>query len=760
MGTASKIARFGMFVATSLVWVAGFGLLTSPALGLARADGLTGDSKTEPNSDSWDGPTIPVGIDGVYRPGNWTAILRPESLPKGAVTVQTLDGDGVKVEYRQLDSTDSRWLYAVPGLPGAPLNIAELNIADSTMKQVMRSRFAGKHIEPKVPWILVLGDTLGIENFGKNELLGREASVAVSRIPSKDDFPDQSIGLSGVDLVILGPTSIEILNQFSPRQSEAFAHWVRTGGRVLVSLGKQGGELLESAPWLRDNLGLAKDLKTIRLDPSAIETFTTSRNGLPVLDAVELPPRGGQTRIAGRNTSRQPARVAIQYLLGFGRVTVVAVALDSPELADWPDRTTLITRLCDNLFATEIDSRREARSKTMLNYDDYSGQLQAALDRFESRRRIPYSAISLVLIGLVALIGPLDYFLVNRILGKPLLGWITFPLSVLAISGVLLVIGRPVATGASASAQPSGADSTNAKHGTAFINRLEIVDIDTQASPAIGRGWSWSHLSSTETIKTDYPSSVSPSLVEGSATPSTTSAPFGYPSSSFGGISIVGEDTHLPSYQVELSRGSDNHIASIITDIPLAPGGSKSIVTRWTFAPKLTGRSQLSRRRGSELLMGSLSNPLSVDLINGALVYGEWVYLLPTRLRAGQTIPNIDGLRQKNFRWLLARREALENSSRSEPWNPEMHDDLSRLLEILMFNGVAGGRDYTGLSNRPLADMDLSYALNTETAILYGHLESPALNIDLEVQRGSSSAVRIKLPVAPPRLTDLMSTPP
>jgi hypothetical protein len=209
----------------------------------------------------------------------------------------------------------------------------------------------------------------------------------------------------------------------------------------------------------------------------------------------------------------------------------------------------------------------------------------------------------------------------------------------------------------------------------------------------------------------------------------------------------------MPSYEVTLSQGQGPFLASRITNIPISAGGSKGVVTQWNFMPTLSGKSDLSRRRGSELLEGRLTNPLPVDLLNGALVFGEWVYLLPTRLKAGQSIANVDTLRQKNFRWLLARREALENSSRSEPWDPEMHDDFQRLTEVLMFNAVAGGKDYTGLSNRPLKDLDLSHLLNQETAILFGQMEKPALKVDLPVQRASNSAVRVVLNVGIPKLT-------
>ncbi|MGV3484898.1 MAG: hypothetical protein ACO1RT_10815 [Planctomycetaceae bacterium] len=684
-----------------------------------------------------DNESLGVGIDGIYRPGIWTAIERPAALDKTAV-VQTLDGDGVKVLYEQTVSSESRWLYAVPGSPFAPLVIT-----DDQNRELYRGRFSGRPIEPKMPWVVVFGDPLGVEQIGRNDLLNRESTVAVSVIRRGDSFPDQVVGLSGVDLIILGPSGIDVLADLTPQQGSAFSDWIRRGGRVLLSLGSDAEALLGAAPWLSGLLPIDRQqIKTVRLDPSAIETFTSSQTRLPMLDAAELPLRGGETRIAGRNASRQPARTAVEYAIGFGRVTLVAVALDSPELAAWPQRSLLVSRLAGTLFATELDGRRETRTSTAVSYDDIAGQVRAALDRFDSRRRIPYSLISLILIALAAMIGPIDYLVVNRLLGRPLLGWITFPLSVLLVSGLFLLMGRPAADGAQ-----QDAGSTAAHH-----NQIQIVDVDTRSQPPTGRGWSWSHLSAVDATITPYPAQLQASLMDPDAAHPTVSAPFGYPGPTFGGISIAGEDTRLPAYRISISDNDEQGFRTEVSAIPLPPGGSKGIASRWTFEPKLSGRSDLSRRRGSELLTGRLTNPLPVDILNGALVFGEWVYVLPTRFRAGQTIENIESLRQKNFRWLLARREALENSTRSEPWNAEMYDDLPRLAEVLMFDSVYGGRDYTGLANRPLVDLDLAYVLNQNTALLYGQLERPPLRIDLPVQRGSACAVRVVLNVDPPRL--------
>ncbi len=679
---------------------------------------------------------VQVGIGGIYRVGRWTAIRAGADADQVAA-VQTLDGDGVRVRYQQPNvagtAKTNRWLYAVPGSTSVPLRLFNAN--DTLIRS---ARFNGKSIPATMPWIVTFGDPLSLNLIGQNDLLKRAATVAVSQIKRGDDVPDQTIGYTGVDLIVIGPSGIEALSTLDMAKGMAIIQWVRQGGHLLLSLGNDPKAMIAAAPWLSEIVPWLAESKINRIDASAFETYTTSQTKLPTLEGSELPARGGLTMISGRNALRQPLRLAMQQTVGFGRVTVVSVALDSAELQRWPERTLLVSRLVGDLFKTEVEGRRDNRSaSTAVAYDDIAGQVRATLDNFDHKRRVPYSVVSLVLLALAALVGPIDYWLVNRILGRPLLGWITFPLSIALVSALFLGLGRP-------------AESAVAH--SAFMNRIEIVDIDAKSDQPVGRGWSWAHLSCDDATQADYLATIDPALVATATDAAIVSAPFGHPGSTFGGISIVGEDSRMPSYDVAFINSKPGDPGTSVCGVPLPPGGSKGIASRWSFAPRLIGQSSLSRRRGNELLAGSLTNPLPVDLLNGALVYGEWVYLLPTRIRAGETVTSVESLRQKNFRWLLARREALENSSRSEPWNVEMDDDLGRLAEILMFHSVVGGRDYTGLANRPLANLDLSELLDQETAMLYGELAEPALNVDFPVQRQSVSAVRVLLNVSPPRL--------
>lgn len=705
-----------------------------------------------------------IGIGGVYRPGHWTGVRPPQDadLSGPICGVETLDSDGVRVRYQQpavespaAPTERMPWTYIVAGAAAAPLHFyGEHN------DLLWQGRLTGKALAPATPWIVAIGDTLGLETIGQSALLGRESGVAVVQIEAAADLPDQSVGWDGVDLLVINPSGAAIVNQLDERQAAALVDWVTEGGRLLLSLGKDGAAMLAPSPWLSELAGLTLANETLQIDPAALETYTSSQTPLPPLDAYPLPEQGGRTLIAGRTTSRQPTRVVIERLVGLGRVMITAFAPDSAAMSQWPQRTTLISRLHPGLLDIETHRRRDSRATAAVAYDDLAGQVRSALDRFESHRRIPFSIVSLILLAVAALVGPLDYWLINRVVGKPLLGWLSFPLSMLLVSAGLLLLNQR--SGAAAVDAESSALSSNRGLRS---NQIEVIDINAVSDRAVGRGLSLIHIASPAAARVDLNVAVSPVLSvqtpvqEAAATaapsPQSLTGPYGYPGATFGGISIAGENRSLPTYTIDLNRKAasffhrgEGALAGGPVGFPIAPAGSKGWMSRWAFLPTLSDTSGLSQRRGSELLTGSVANPLGTDLFNGVLVYGNWAYLLPTRFRAGQRIEAIDALRQKNFRWHLSRREALENSSRMDTWDVQMHDDLERLAHVLMFETAIGGRDYTGLSNAPLSGLDLSYVLAHGHAVLYGRLAQPVLQTDLPEEKPHVSIVRIILPVA------------
>ncbi len=342
--------------------------------------------------------------------------------------------------------------------------------------------------------------------------------------------------------------------------------------------------------------------------------------------------------------------------------------------------------------------------------------------------------------ALIAAIGPLDYLLINRLLGRPLLGWVSFPLMAIGLSILLVVQARPVAQAGTSSEQAGSGDALQ-------CNRIEIFDIDS--IEGIGRGFAVSYLYGHEAYRFDLAVAQDDSLRSISdGTQQMLTTAFGYPGESFGGIQIEIEDARLPVYEVPMDRtgtAENSSLRSSLRGLPLASRSSKGIATRCRFTPKLATEFSLQHRPGSELLQGELVNPLPLDLLDGMLIYRNWAYLLPTRFPSGGRIADVSSLRQKNFRWLLSRQQALESATETEAWDPMMSDSPDRVAEMLMFHEAVGGTRYTGLRDDPLSFLDLSHVLAKDRCILIGRLAKPLTTIEATDQKSTAATHRWSL---------------
>ena len=748
----SRSRRLSSFVSSGLqsfYLSLGGRLLLLVALVCCVHGGTCGAEDAEESSVAPESP-VAVGIGGHYRVGYRTAVrvVDQAALPSegDSCTVETLDGDGGKVEYRVPALGIDDFAYVVPGSEAAPLVVRDAEGTEKikTRFPIQQSPELGPAMLPiSMPWIVVIGDPLGVETIGANEILQRQASVAVSK-PTAKDFPDRSWGYDGVNLVIITGQGSELLQQLSGEQTQAIVDWVRGGGRLFLTLGKTGVDLLNSSPWLAQLLPISEsDLSTREMNPSAIENYTASQNPLEPFTGVMLPRGQGNILVTGRTTRRVTTPMAVEYIVGFGHVTVVAADLDEGQLVSWSERLDLVKRL--NASVLNVADSDELAISRSTAFDDLSGQMRASLDQFELKRKFPFSVVALILMALVAAVGPLDYLLVNRLLGRPLLGWLSFPLMAIGLSAILITQSTP-------SLDPD--QSTDAS--LLRCNQFEVFDVDAIAG--VGRGFVWSYLYSHSAAQLDLKAEPSLTLqAMSSEIDSIRTLPFGYAGRTFGGIQISGEDPRFPAYEVGLQDGQMDR--SSVIGLALAPRSSKSMATHASFRPRLSTDVMLSRRAGSELLFGELTNPLTVDLLDGMLIYRNLVYLLPTRFPAGSVISEVGDLRQKPFRWQLARRTVLEKSrTDSEDWVASRFDRPDRVAEILMFHEAVGGSRYTKLRNIALSSLDRTDVLADDRCILMGRLANSSVDLNItatdaqdadtaDIPGNKSSYMRVVLPV-------------
>ena len=681
---------------------------------------------------------LAIGINGLYRAGHWTAVrhLNHQTIH----SIRTRDGDGMEVTYDQPpQSKDHPWAYVIPGSEAAPL------IAKTQSGETISTRFPEKGspsrgpamIPLSMPWVVAIGDPLGLERVGANELLNRDSSIAVSTINSADALPDSELGYDGVDLVLIGGSGTKVLHGMSTSQQRALIRWIHAGGRVLMTLGESSTALFQEAAWIKAVIPLV-EVRVEELDPSSIETFTSSQTPLKAFDGLRLPSEDGNTLLLGRTSRRENTPIAKKFNAGLGEVIAISADLENSMFSNWPERTDLLTQILGSII--QPDTELSGSKKRSTAYNDLAGQLRTTLDQFEIKNGFSFSFLSVTILLFLAVIGPLDFVLLNRLLGKPLLGWLTFPLAAIAFSVFLAYQSLPVASDHSlkvsevdlATRPEDGHEIMDSGDSTVQWNRLEVIDIDT--TTASGRVKSIHYVYCHDAQLTN-PSIVGhPKLLEkiGQSHNAGLTSPFGSPGPSFGGIQIGIEDSRLPPYSIAIEQDQDtgNHL-STVTAVPIASRSSKGLMSEIQFTPKTISLDPITRRPGSELLQGTLKNPLDIDILDGMLIYRNWIYLLPTRFPAGSQIESLDSLRQKNFRWQLSRQKALESSSETEAWDPAETKKLNRIGEIILFHEAAGGTRYTTLKNGPLADLDLSHVLSDDRCILLGHLAQPATELNL-----------------------------
>lgn len=751
-----------------------------------------------------------VGINGHYRAGHWTAVRLPKHAG-ASLQIETTDGDGVAVVYEQdflpasnsdgdeLDGDEPVFAYCIPGTEAAPLIIRSRSQAsgahasDSQGPDLQREESQRRDAGPSViwktrfpevgvpaegpsmipvgmPWVVVMGDPLGIDTIGVNDLLHRDATVAVTRVGDAAAVPDHVLGFSGVDLMLVTGGAADLLGSLSPAQGEAIESWVRGGGQLFVTLGAGAGALLQAAPWLAKLLpdGIAQS-SVVTMDPSGFETFTNSQTRLNAFDGWQFPKvigaggttlsRVGEVLIAGRTARRIGLPFAVRYTAGMGKITLVAADLDAAPFAAWPERLGLVTKLTGDLLS---EKRSEVGDSFRISgYSDLSGQVRRSLDHFPIKRSVSFSIVALVIAGLIALVAPLDYLLVRRVFGNPLLGWVTFPVVAILLSVGLVLAASPRLT--ETESAPVSAATPAGNESLLRSRSIEFLDIDSFTRTS--RLFRWSYLYSHPAQVVSVQAQPSESLA--AITDATTYQmlhPFGAPGREMGGIQIDAWNApiHIPISALDRVTDAapgerERSLASRIESLEMAPRSSKSLALQMQIRTNIEA-SPVQRRRGSELLQGELVNPFDVDLLDAMLIYKNWVYLLPTRFRASAAVPDVDRLRQKNFRWQLSRQRALESSSQSEAWDVTQTDQPVRLAEMLMFHEVVGGTRYTGLQNEILGHLDWSDLLNEDRCILIARCGDAWTHLSVETNTGESartidpagetdSWVRVMLPV-------------
>ncbi len=685
--------------------------------------------------------TVTVGFGGATRMGAWapvrisvangagTKFLRiespdPDDQTPFRVLPVLLDGSGNGRVDTAFRAGRSDGVLTVRLLADEGREIA--------VKSLRMSTESGADLPTPLRHDIAVWATLG-EVPGFDPAKDVAAKRRVLRIDDSASLPRDPRGYATLDALVIATgksagdgvtTGGPGWENISAEQSSAILSWVRSGGHLVVTVGTNADRVALSPLGRALPFTFKGGSSTRQL--GRLETLCSANTPIPLAGGI---PRAvcERTDDSGTTLAEDGAGpLMMRVPLGFGLLTVLAVDLDVGPLSNWKNVGEFAPLLVQS-SAQRILASSEAESPLRhQGISDIASQWSAKLDSHAAVKRPSYWTVLALLLGLLTLVGPLDYWLVNRLLKQPTLTWITLPLW---LAGGILV---------------GGWWSDRANGSTARGQLLEILDIDE--SGHLLRGTAWLNVFSPRTARDSI--QIKPTEVAGSDSPS--SAPlaegttagtrwFGWmaePEGSPGGL----YRGSMLSAAKGAYRVDDGELRA--DAVPILKWSTKQMLARWESDAGGDWVDNKLVSPGPGRLSGSLAIRRQLPLVDVVLVHGGRIYL-PRGDGALRPFlpwePNGADSRQRDLRSYLTgttgKRVQISVNQSEVQFKPEPYDPLNFdsvwLMRMSTFLQAAGGRVYSGLDNRYLRELDMTDLMHAGRAILIGRLDKPVCRVEL-----------------------------
>lgn len=715
---------------------------------------------------------IRIGIGGVLKAGHWAeASVQVEGLSGSPAVLQltAVDAEGQSALFTGTEVSATaggratlRCLFLVGRLE-RPLLLEVLQDGKTVFSQSLRP--VESQNTPAVWKVAGPGDVL-VASAGKPGGLtgpdGGDTEPPLRHLPLNSllELPTAPAGYESLDaLVLAAPVADETGGEEDGRayaldaeRNAALKSWVASGGHLILSVASKSADYSESrlAEWVPIQVAAEP---TAHRDLAGLESFAR-RNELIVIrgevPAARIEQHAGRVLISGLD-----GPLLVQAAYGLGCVSVVGLDLNRAPLRDWTPLTDVVRRL---ILASQFDRETEQAAAgaqlTRAGISDLKTQWHASQEWFPNVDRPSTWAVMGLIALYVLLIGPLDWLIVHRLLRRPRLTWITFPLLILLAASVAWWFG----------------DARNSQPFS--MNQYDVIDIDGGLEELRGR--TWASVYSPESRR--YAISAAPAAWEtagtqaaetGTAGQVTAVEPLrlawsGVPETGYGGMYRGGGlSLANAAYHISTAAGS-------IGDLPVPVWSTRSVRADWKTNAAGLVESELTST-GSGQLSGTFRHRLPVDIEDWVIAFDRRAYLPlsrdpespASRIRPGQTwSPNLGTVRQRELGGFLTgtRATRVEGKSKVDETiriSQEEYEPLNRepadIIRVLTFHEVTGGVSYTGLTNHELRKLDLTKLLSLNRAVLFGRLRMQASRITVDGEQIAPSRqaafVRIILPV-------------
>lgn len=564
--------------------------------------------------------------------------------------------------------------------------------------------------------------------------------VLRSELATAEEFPSHPAALDPYDTLVLA-------GEFGLSDAAALQleRWVKNGGHLVAIVGSRTTQL-RSSPLNRWLPGKDRLMKAVKLtDLAPLVSYSQTDFPMPPANRVDgtlFESSDGDTVVRTFDGT-----LAIRFVHGFGKVTLVGIDVDKRPISNWRGLEGFVATL-GGLQSTGSKNDRADERLSRTGITDLQTQLAAALGQFDgtTEQSVP-SMLSLVLVFLL-LIGPVDYLVMHRWLKRPHWTWVSFP-------GVVLL------------AVLFATMTANASRGKSIAaNQLDLLDYDVSTghfrqttfaaiySPDNRRAQvSLEHDARSQLLRTR---SVSKGLHNDSPLHSKeplTMSWLASPESNFGGM------YRIAGFEVGKAEYEWNRARTVMANAPISLGSTRSIqgtleaqIAKPLIEANLKQAGVGQFTEDSYLVhhfAGSMDQWMlafagrvyfhSVEKsgvhATSAIEPGKRLVLSPTNLRSTELKSFLTGSSYRP----RERKSAIDpdHFHAIDAYDPTNTHWLS-IVRMMSLHRIAGGTDYTGLTNDPLQKWELSDVTQLDRAVLIGELKLPASRLLIDGQEAPS----------------------
>ena len=723
-------------------------------------------------------PGILAGRDLVpaapFKVATWTPVrvhLAALSTPgRGQVAISAPDSDGTPTSTFipvDLEAGSDKTVIGYTRFGALECEL-QVKLIDETGKTIGKP-----HSQPfsrPLGWstLLVLGagNTSGLREVpGLTKFLDAGDGRPGLAIAPWSSLPDQTLGLDSVEALALASDDRDVIERLAGNEGRVLRDWVAHGGHLVVSLSPANWQRVGEV--LGDLLPAHPAGPQVLSDLAPVEGFAdkVSKQIKQPMTVVRLELTDPRT-ITLAATAATPLVVRRSY--GLGRVTLTGVDVAEEPFSSWKDRPSYWEKLLDiRGRASDADAAISTSRGALIQSanPDLAAQMLKSLETFPGIHLIPFGWVAGLIFGYLLLIGPIDYWVLKRVLKRMEWTWLTFPLIVLGATGLAFGLARAM------------------KGSELRVNKVDLLDVEQ--AHGVYRGSTWmtvfspgNHDFALEMDGVDpsfrpqaEPTSVEPEL----GLPSLSW--FSPPESGMSGIGKLALGNRQASYP---PRGGLDKLSG--ERIPI--WSTKSFSGRWsgTVDPLSLVESTL-RAEAGDRAGGSIRNRTGKTLRRAQLFYGKNVYELGTIRPDGvarvtstksEAIPRALGRFIQEA--LQSRKNALVAARQASARGVETSPPAAALLRAAIFHDSMGNRADI-YPNSPLRRLDMTAQVgDLRRPVLVAEIDDEVCHVGLEGAPGAartqqvtilrilldmeSSIAPITVPVTRPAAEDLSGTTP